>query len=198
MRIWACVSTNHPADWTCRWKWWICSVVGYPFAPFSTAGELNLAFLADGACYCLWWNSSFFQTIICMHFFYLIISFNDCYFINFLESWRFLISENLFFWNFFCSLNELVRDGENGMTFNNSAELATQILQWFEGFPRHEKRRQAMRDGIKAFRQVGWHSSWLETALPVLSTDQWRLNLAESNCPQFSAVTAFVKCWFHQ
>lgn len=64
-------------------------------------------------------------------------------------------------------LNELVRDGENGMVFQTADDLADQLLSWFIGFPHHnESRRQIFKKELQVFQASRWHDLWIEVALP--------------------------------
>ena len=65
-------------------------------------------------------------------------------------------------YNFNC-LNELVVDGQNGMIFNNSSELAIQLYNVFNTFPKKTSLLQKLKAGF----DIGWHDNWRTSALPV-------------------------------
>jgi beta-1,4-mannosyltransferase len=69
----------------------------------------------------------------------------------------------------FPALQELVRDGENGRVFRDSAGLAEILAMWFRGFPgRPAAQHQLFRDNLEDFRKLGWQENWEAVARPVL------------------------------
>lgn len=63
----------------------------------------------------------------------------------------------------FFSLDELVRDGENGNTFEDAEQLGQQIKSWFEGFPNNEEQNQKTqkyKENIQTFFHQKWESNW--------------------------------------
>ena len=69
-----------------------------------------------------------------------------------------------------CSLEELVRDGENGRIFHSADMLADQLLDWFCDFPNNESARNEYKKKLSSFQNQRWHSAWMATAWPHLSS----------------------------
>merc|ERR1712034_40521 len=68
----------------------------------------------------------------------------------------------------FEALGELVKDGENGRTFNDSEELSGIIQNWFEGFPSSENvDHKIFSKNLDEFRNLGWCENWDTVALNV-------------------------------
>lgn len=69
------------------------------------------------------------------------------------------------------SLNELVVDGRNGFIFNNAAELAEQLTNWFYGYPSNMA-LVAMKDefskNLRKFQSLRWKDNWNSIVLPRL------------------------------
>ena len=88
----------------------------------------------------------------------------------------------------FPALPELVKDGENGLVFKNSEQLAEvhwflphllymilmtvlQILvSWFQDFPGFpgSSRHRGFRENLAEFRQLGWKENWNKVLLASL------------------------------
>lgn len=65
-------------------------------------------------------------------------------------------------------LPELVRDGENGILFETSQELADQLIEWFRDFPNDQDKHSKFRKNIeKNFQNLRWHENWVLNAQPV-------------------------------
>ncbi|CAF4927572.1 unnamed protein product [Pieris macdunnoughi] len=63
----------------------------------------------------------------------------------------------------FKCLSELVQDGINGYTFQNSAELSKQIVGWFENFPNNKEQikiADKMRRELIKFQESRWEDNW--------------------------------------
>ena len=69
--------------------------------------------------------------------------------------------------NFAC-LDELVHHGRNGMVFEDSAELAEQLVQVLSALPTDTSKLDAMREHVREFQEVRWEESWHEHAWPSL------------------------------
>lgn len=64
---------------------------------------------------------------------------------------------------FYSSLDELVENGVNGYTFQNSGELSKQIVSWFEDFPNNQKQNKVierMRQELIKFQKTRWEDNW--------------------------------------
>jgi beta-1,4-mannosyltransferase len=69
----------------------------------------------------------------------------------------------------FSCLNELVRDGVNGLSFDTADELSAQIVGLFRGFPSSTPQLDLFRTALGAFREDGWEKNWAEVAAPVFA-----------------------------
>ncbi|XP_006895302.1 PREDICTED: chitobiosyldiphosphodolichol beta-mannosyltransferase-like [Elephantulus edwardii] len=69
--------------------------------------------------------------------------------------------------NFQC-LHELVRHEENGLVFEDSEELATQLKTLFSEFPDPAGKLNQFRKNLQESRQLRWHESWTRTVRPLL------------------------------
>jgi beta-1,4-mannosyltransferase len=58
------------------------------------------------------------------------------------------------------TLPELVEDGKNGLIFHDSKELAKQIYDLFEKFPKDRKQLLQMRENLKEFQAYRWDDEW--------------------------------------
>ncbi|KAI0509902.1 hypothetical protein KFK09_010502 [Dendrobium nobile] len=66
-------------------------------------------------------------------------------------------------------IKELVKDGENGLLFSSSSELANQLMMLFEGFPDKCDALKALQDGALATRSSSsWSIEWETYAFPVI------------------------------
>jgi len=71
--------------------------------------------------------------------------------------------------NYDC-IDELVLHEENGLLFKTSEELAQQLMDIFENFPKENKRLNAFRTHLKQnFTKYRWNECWNENALQVFS-----------------------------
>ncbi|KAH3860806.1 hypothetical protein DPMN_023730 [Dreissena polymorpha] len=68
--------------------------------------------------------------------------------------------------NFNC-LDELVHHNKNGLIFNDSSELAHQIMDLLQGFPDKSKKLDTLRKNLTAFQSSRWHDNWIKVALPL-------------------------------
>eukprot|EP01083_Nonionella_stella_P126573 383183_1 len=67
----------------------------------------------------------------------------------------------------FACISELVRHNENGYVFQDSAQLAEQIMSLLKEFPEKTDRLDRFRNEIQKFQRVRWTDSWQQHALPV-------------------------------
>jgi hypothetical protein len=65
------------------------------------------------------------------------------------------------------SVGELVQHGENGLVFQNAAELSEQLIDWFMGFPQPNPRHAHFMKQIETFRSLRWHQNWVLNAMPL-------------------------------
>jgi len=81
----------------------------------------------------------------------------------------------------FPALPELVVDGENGLVFNNSEELAEILVSWYRDFPGFpgSSRHRGFRENLAQFRQLGWKENWNKVALPIFKENPLRLKNLE-------------------
>ena len=68
----------------------------------------------------------------------------------------------------FEALPELVRDGENGMVFDDAGELSDQLLEWFGDRSFGGETGERFRQELRGFGAMRWGEYWKMTALPVL------------------------------
>mmetsp|Transcript_30262 Transcript_30262/g.59097 ORF Transcript_30262/g.59097 Transcript_30262/m.59097 type:complete len:510 (+) Transcript_30262:53-1582(+) len=66
-------------------------------------------------------------------------------------------------------IEELVRHGENGMLFDDAAELSSQLHELLQGFPADQSGLDGMRKHIAAFRERKWEQEWTQQAAPLLA-----------------------------
>ncbi|KAI5062104.1 hypothetical protein GOP47_0022643 [Adiantum capillus-veneris] len=65
--------------------------------------------------------------------------------------------------------NELVRDGENGLLFETSSQLANQFLELFKGFPHNCKLLSELQCGAVASGSSSrWGDEWAQKVLPLM------------------------------
>jgi len=76
----------------------------------------------------------------------------------------------------FPALPELVVDGENGLIFHNSVELAEILVSWYQDFPGFpgSSRHRGFRENLAQFRQLGWRENWNKVALPIFKENPLR------------------------
>ncbi|MCO5570443.1 hypothetical protein L7F22_024165 [Adiantum nelumboides] len=66
-------------------------------------------------------------------------------------------------------INELVRDGENGLLFESSSQLANQFLELFKGFPHDCKLLNELQHGAVASGSSSrWEDEWAQNVLPLI------------------------------
>ncbi|KAL0918161.1 hypothetical protein M5K25_010154 [Dendrobium thyrsiflorum] len=66
-------------------------------------------------------------------------------------------------------IKELVKDGENGLLFSSSSELANQLMMLFEGFPDKCDALKALQNGALATgSSSSWSTEWETYAFPVI------------------------------
>ncbi|KAG0453002.1 hypothetical protein HPP92_025666 [Vanilla planifolia] len=66
-------------------------------------------------------------------------------------------------------IEELVKNGENGLLFSSSSELADQLMMLFKGFPDNCDKLKALRGGALATgSSSAWSTEWEKQALPVI------------------------------
>ena len=69
----------------------------------------------------------------------------------------------------FACIGELVRDGDNGLTFASAAELATQLELLLRGFPTPGPDLARLRAGALASSRRRWADEWGERVLPMFA-----------------------------
>jgi beta-1,4-mannosyltransferase len=70
--------------------------------------------------------------------------------------------------NFDC-LDELVKNGENGLIFHNAEELTNQLLTLLKDFPHGCSELKRFRENLGTFQRLRWSECWTENVLPVFS-----------------------------
>ncbi|XP_020577667.1 UDP-glycosyltransferase TURAN isoform X2 [Phalaenopsis equestris] len=69
----------------------------------------------------------------------------------------------------FSCIGELVKDGENGLLFSSSSELADQLMMLFKGFPDKCDALKALQEGALARGSSSrWSAEWMTHAFPVI------------------------------
>ncbi|XP_013856060.1 chitobiosyldiphosphodolichol beta-mannosyltransferase [Austrofundulus limnaeus] len=68
----------------------------------------------------------------------------------------------------FQCLPELVKDGENGLIFRDSTELAAQLQSLLSDFPSPEGRLGSFRRNLRSSRGQCWEENWEQKVLPLL------------------------------
>ncbi|XP_041943570.1 chitobiosyldiphosphodolichol beta-mannosyltransferase [Alosa sapidissima] len=68
-------------------------------------------------------------------------------------------------------LHELVKHEENGLIFQDSNELATQLKLLLCDFPSSEGKLGLFRRNLRASGQQRWDENWDQTVLPILTAD---------------------------
>lgn len=61
------------------------------------------------------------------------------------------------------SLNELLQHGENGYQFQTGQELADQLQNWFENFPKNESQQAEaakFHEKLETFQKLRWDENW--------------------------------------
>jgi beta-1,4-mannosyltransferase len=65
-------------------------------------------------------------------------------------------------------LEELVRDGENGLLFRSAADLAERLHDLLGSFPQTTPLLERLRDGVAREADVRWSDAWASVARPLL------------------------------
>jgi beta-1,4-mannosyltransferase len=65
----------------------------------------------------------------------------------------------------FASVHELVKDGENGVTFGKAAELAAVLSRLFD--PRRKRELEKLKEGAMKETESRWEENWDKIAAPV-------------------------------
>jgi beta-1,4-mannosyltransferase len=65
----------------------------------------------------------------------------------------------------FASVHELVKDGENGVTFGKAAELAAVLSRLFD--PRRKRELERLKEGAMKETESRWEENWDKIAAPV-------------------------------
>lgn len=71
-----------------------------------------------------------------------------------------------------CLQDELVKDGYNGYTFENSEQLGQIIFQTLQGFPWDTSKIDLLRSNLESFKKRNWRTEWQIAALPIFGTCQ--------------------------
>jgi beta-1,4-mannosyltransferase len=69
-------------------------------------------------------------------------------------------------------LSERLRDGENGLLFGSSLELAVQLQRLFDHGPSSHTLLGRLRNGAMAEAAHRWEGHWQQTAWPVLGNEK--------------------------
>ncbi|CAN2391125.1 Chitobiosyldiphosphodolichol beta-mannosyltransferase, partial [Pristimantis euphronides] len=67
----------------------------------------------------------------------------------------------------FTCLHELVKHNENGLTFEDSKELAAQIKMLFMDFTSDSSKLKRLRQNLRDSKQMRWDESWDQMVLPI-------------------------------
>lgn len=70
--------------------------------------------------------------------------------------------------NFRC-LHELVKHEENGLVFEDAAQLATQLQTLFSKFPDPAGKLSQFRKNLRSSKILRWDESWEQTVLPLVA-----------------------------
>eukprot|EP01134_Creolimax_fragrantissima_P005307 CFRG5307T1 len=70
----------------------------------------------------------------------------------------------------FDCLDELVKDGVNGVVFESPEDLTSQFKNLFKGFPASTKQIENLRVGTSEFSSIRWNTSWDKTAWPIVQS----------------------------
>ncbi|KAH9502356.1 mannosyltransferase [Bulinus truncatus] len=68
--------------------------------------------------------------------------------------------------NFQC-IGELVQHDKNGLIFNDSQELFSQLKELLTGFPKNTNKLQIYQKNLSSFQELRWHDQWKQIVLPV-------------------------------
>lgn len=71
----------------------------------------------------------------------------------------------------FAAIGELVKDNENGVTFETSEDLAKVLIDWFNHFTEESFREKNVRyrNNVAIFGQERWSSTWAKVAKPLFT-----------------------------
>lgn len=70
------------------------------------------------------------------------------------------------------SLDELVKEGKNGYTFESSSDLSARIQNWFEDFPNDKNQKEIQRElksALEQFQKLRWTENWKNVAAPIFN-----------------------------
>ena len=68
----------------------------------------------------------------------------------------------------FNCIDELVKDGKNGLVFANEDQLAEQLWSLLGDFPQNPKKLLELRKGAEECQRWRWEENWRECAQPVI------------------------------
>jgi beta-1,4-mannosyltransferase len=68
--------------------------------------------------------------------------------------------------NYGACLAEQLREGENGLLFENADQMASQLYELFDGFPATPRLDQ-LRDNVRRLRPMRWCEGWKAEAAPI-------------------------------
>jgi len=71
----------------------------------------------------------------------------------------------------FAAIGELVKDNQNGVTFDTSKDLATIIIDWFTNFASKSfsEKNARFRESVALFGQERWSTTWVSVAKPLFN-----------------------------
>lgn len=68
----------------------------------------------------------------------------------------------------FSCIDELVKDGKNGLVFVNEDQLAEQLWSLLGDFHKNPKKLIELRKGAEECQRLRWEENWRECAKPVI------------------------------
>ncbi len=68
--------------------------------------------------------------------------------------------------NYGACLAERLREGENGLLFQDADQLATQLYELFDNFP-SSPRLNKLRDNVRRSQPMRWFEGWKLAAAPI-------------------------------
>ncbi|PVD39192.1 hypothetical protein C0Q70_01820 [Pomacea canaliculata] len=72
----------------------------------------------------------------------------------------------------FNCIEELVKDDENGLLFDNSNQLADHLQDLLRGFPEKLDKLERYRGNLKAFQEHRWEEQWQVKVLPLFQEER--------------------------
>jgi len=71
----------------------------------------------------------------------------------------------------FAAIGELVKDNQNGVTFDTSQDLANVIIDWFTNFSSksYSEKNARFRKSVAIFGQERWSKTWVSVAKPLFN-----------------------------